>query len=194
MQRKLFSLILVFVAIIFNVSYADNEQISGVKWYPFDIKNDDEYIDASYKVSDLFSDESIHRRTKYVQIKPTNYYLYDIPIDEIAFMDKDDYWVLFFSAEITLSNNDLENVYSLYSALVNKLGEPISSSPTIMKSTFDGTKEVSVFNTKEEFIVAAQSATDKTSYRVQFPYCDLQITSWDFASVVLTLTFDNMNK
>ncbi len=181
----------VIITIALLCSYSLAEGQSSSNWYPFDIKADDSYITASYKVENSLLEQTVERRTKYVQVITEYYYIYDVPIEEITFMDKGDSWLLVIFGTTSLAKDDIENVYSLYMALVEKEGAPIFTSPTIKKTTFDGTVDVSAFDEKDSFVSALESSKYGASFSVSFNSCRMEINVWDYRNVQLILSFDN---
>ena len=192
MRRDAFHVILTiisFLCLLCNASLA--EEGTADLWYPYDIHADDSYNTASYKVSNALSGQDIERRIKYVQIKPKNYFLYSVPIKEVSFMDKGETWILFISAKVTQSVEDVDKLYKLYTAISEKLGEPSMTSPKIQQVTFDGSKEMSVFNTKDSFRSSLETAKEYDQFHAHFGYCNLEINVWDYYNVTMFLTFSN---
>ena len=192
MRRDAFHVILTIIVslcLLCNASLA--EESTPDLWYPYDIHADDSYTTASYKVSNALSGQNIERGTKYVQIKPKNYFLYGVPIEEISFMDKGETWILFISAKVTQSIEDVDKLYKLYTVISEKLGSSSMTPPKIQQVTFDESKGMSVFNTKDSFRSSLETAKEYDQFHAYFGYCSLEINVWDYYNVTMFLTFSN---
>lgn len=183
-----FVIAMVVCAASFGASFAEDE---AGGWYLYGLEKTDSYAEAAEKIADAFSDQDVSRNDKHVQVALQNYYMFDLGVDEISITDKGDHWLLFIMTAIVRSDEDYQNMYKLYSGLVEKLGAPVECSPVVKKATFDGVTETSIFESEDDFVSAMKSSEDEDCFTAKFGNCELEINAYGYGYVSAFLRFDN---
>ncbi len=183
-MKKILALILLFI-LLCGTAIAET-------WYPFGLTREDDYQAALEKMKTVLKNENVVIRSNNMSCSPLYLNLYEIGIENVVLNQPSVKWRLVLMTKgIAQAEYDIEKLYEIYSMLLEKLGEPVSVSPTIQTLTFDGITEKNPFETKESFIEELTNANSKAEYTVEFENCTFRISVYDFYTIKAYLSFDN---
>lgn len=188
-MKKVIALLLIVCTLLPTLALAE-------AWQPFGISAEDDYQTAADKLVAAMKGQNPQVHSNFVDIKPSGLTLNGLTIKEITLNrpgslgNPDAPWRLLFIADLMTQIDNMAPVYSIYTGMLTRQGEPVEVSPMIKKMTFDGVEERSPFDTEAGFRLAVLRASAGTTFKAKFDTCELDVYIYSDSGVGVHVILD----
>lgn len=164
-------------------------------WFPFGLTAEDDVFAASAKLVEALPEVSFTQKIVSTYATDASLYMGNVRFKNITLIRNGGaIWrlILQSGSELAMSGF-LNDVYALYTSLVEQCGEPTDTQPKIVKRAFDGSStEIDIFSNVSTFIGAIQQDIKGEVYTARFEdFCEFRCEMLGYGQMTVIIEFKN---